>query len=101
MGSSAISHTSTPHNSSSSELEENYHTEQGETPTNVGPEEPSQWERKPSASVSASAQCNSTVAPTPMENNDDDWTRKSPPENLGNIKSPSEPKFDICAMMKA
>jgi hypothetical protein len=57
-------------------LEENYHIGQVETPTNVGLEEPSQWERKPSASASMSAQRDSTVVPTPMENNDDGWTRK-------------------------
>jgi hypothetical protein len=82
-------------------MEENYHIDQGEIPINVGPEEPSQWERKPSASASASSQHNSTVAPTSMENNDIGWSRKSPPENLGNRESPSKPKFDILAMMKA
>ena len=35
-----------------------------------------------------------------MENNDDGWTRKSLPENLGNRESPPKPKFDIHAMMK-
>jgi hypothetical protein len=70
-----------PHSSSSSDLVENYHIGEVETPANVCPEEPSQWERKPSAIASASTQCISTVVPTPMEK-DDGWTRKPPRESL-------------------
>ncbi len=70
-----------PHSSSSSDLEENYHIEEVEIPANVGPKEPSQWERKPLALASASTQCISTVVSTPMENNNG-WTRKPPPESL-------------------
>ena len=73
-------------------------------PTNVGREEPSQWERnkKPSASASASSKHIRTVVPASRENGNG-WTRKSPLENLLPQKessSPAKPTVNIHAVMQ-
>jgi len=75
---------------STSESEENYHLQSGDSPTNAT-QDPSGWGRKPAAEAN--------IVPLAAPHSNDGWCRKNPPEETKS--SPKKPSEDPDALLES